>query len=121
MPAGTADYPRLPRLDGPPRTAVERPVLSVTTASSGLEGEGFPVRRSFAGVSHALLDPFVHMDQIGAVHYVPGEPKGTPWHPHRGFETLRDFEAGLFGQIPADGLMPHVPDLATIRTENTGI
>jgi len=88
MPAVTADYLRLPRLDGPPRDAVERPVLSVTTAPTGLEGEGFPVHRAFAGVSRALLDPFVHMDQMGAVQYAPGEPKGTPWHPHRGFETV---------------------------------
>ena len=88
MPAVTADYLRLPRLDAPRRDAVERPVLSVTTAPTGLEGEGFPVRRAFAGVSRALLDPFVHMDQMGAVHYAPGEPKGTPWHPHRGFETV---------------------------------
>jgi quercetin 2,3-dioxygenase len=34
------------------------------------------------------LDPFVHMDQMGEVDYAPGEPKGTPWHPHRGFETV---------------------------------
>ena len=88
MPAVTADYLRLPRLDGPLRGAVERPVLSVTTAPTGLEGEGFPVHRAFAGVSRALLDPFVHMDQMGAVNYAPGEPKGTPWHPHRGFETV---------------------------------
>jgi quercetin 2,3-dioxygenase len=88
MPAVTADYLRLPRLEGPPRDAFERPVLSVTTAPTGLEGEGFPVHRAFAGVSRALLDPFVHMDQMGAVQYAPGEPKGTPWHPHRGFETV---------------------------------
>jgi redox-sensitive bicupin YhaK (pirin superfamily) len=36
----------------------------------------------------AELDPFVHMDQMGEVEYGPGEPKGTPWHPHRGFETV---------------------------------
>ncbi|HVC13224.1 MAG TPA: pirin family protein, partial [Acidimicrobiales bacterium] len=66
----------------------ERPVKSVTSAPSGLEGEGFPVRRAFAGVSAADLDPFVHMDQMGEVDYAPGEPKGTPWHPHRGFETV---------------------------------
>ena len=28
------------------------------------------------------------MDQMGEVEYAPGEPKGTPWHPHRGFETV---------------------------------
>src|SRR6476619_1283388 len=88
MPAVTADYLQLTRLDGPPRGALERSVLSVTTAPTGLEGEGFPVHRAFAGVSRALLDPFVHMDQMGAVQYAPGEPKGTPWHPHRGFETV---------------------------------
>jgi hypothetical protein len=27
--------------------------------------------------------PFVHMDQMGEVNYARGEPKGTPWHPHR--------------------------------------
>ena len=87
MPAVSADpvaLPRIPAVD----PAVDRPVLSVTTAPTGLEGEGFPVHRAFAGVSRALLDPFVHMDQMGAVHYAPGEPKGTPWHPHRGFETV---------------------------------
>ncbi len=44
--------------------------------------------RSFAGVSKAALDPFVHMDQMGEVDYQPGEPRGTGWHPHRGFETV---------------------------------
>ena len=45
-------------------TRVERPVKSVTTAPQGLEGEGFPVRRAFAGLSLEDLDPFVHMDQM---------------------------------------------------------
>ena len=44
--------------------------------------------RAFAGVSTAALDPFVHMDQMGEVEYQPGEPRGTDWHPHRGFETV---------------------------------
>ncbi len=72
--------------------AAERPVLSVTTAPSGLEGEGFPVRRAFAGVDLTTLDPFVHMDQMGEVDYAPGEPEGTPWHPHmdgHGIDQIR--------------------------------
>ena len=28
------------------------------------------------------------MDQMGEVEYQPGEPRGTDWHPHRGFETV---------------------------------
>jgi quercetin 2,3-dioxygenase len=35
--------------------------------------------------------------------------------------AMQDFEAGLFGRIPPDALMPHVPDPAPIRTEDTGI
>jgi redox-sensitive bicupin YhaK (pirin superfamily) len=73
-----------------------RPVLAVTDAPSGFEGEGFPVRRAFAGVPMADLDPFVHMDQMGEVEYAPGEPKGTPWHPHRGFETVTYMIDGTF-------------------------
>src|ERR1700738_5372544 len=103
MPAVTTDYLRLPPLDGPPLDALERPVLSVTTAPTGLEGEGFPVHRAFAGVSRALLDPFVHMDQMGAVHYAPGEPKGTPWHPHRGFETVTYIIDGIFDHQDSNG------------------
>jgi hypothetical protein len=36
-------------------------------------------------------------------------------------QALEDFQAGLFGQIPAHALMPHVPDPDPIRTERTGI
>ena len=90
MPAVTVSDPlALPRVSTPdPATALARPVLSVTTAPRGFEGEGFPVRRAFAGVDLAALDPFIHLDQMGEVDYAPGEPKGTPWHPHRGFETV---------------------------------
>jgi redox-sensitive bicupin YhaK (pirin superfamily) len=84
-----------------PRVAVQdhadlRPVRAVTDAPSGYEGEGFPVRRAFAGVPVADLDPFIHMDQMGEVEYAPGEPKGTAWHPHRGFETVTYMLDGTF-------------------------
>ncbi len=89
MPAVTVnDLTVLERVAVPDENARVRPVVSVTDAPSGFEGEGFPVRRAFAGVDLALLDPFIHLDQMGEVNYAPGEPKGTPWHPHRGFETV---------------------------------
>ena len=94
MPAVTADTTTLPRLAHP--LGVARPVRSVTTAPSGFEGEGFPVRRAFAGVSLADLDPFIHMDQMGEVDYPPFEAKGTDWHPHRGFETVTYVMDGTF-------------------------
>src|SRR6202042_1100747 len=93
----------LPRISAPAVDAVPRPVLSVTTAPSGLEGEGFPVRRAFAGVSQRQLDPFIHMDQMGEVEYAPGEPKGTPWHPHRGFETVTYIIDGVFRHQDSNG------------------
>jgi redox-sensitive bicupin YhaK (pirin superfamily) len=54
------------------------------------------VRRAFAGVDSSALDPFIHMDQMGEVEYAPGEAKGTPWHPHRGFETVTYMIDGTF-------------------------
>jgi redox-sensitive bicupin YhaK (pirin superfamily) len=97
MPAVTVpDTLVLPRIAAPAEGASIRPVKSVTDAPSGLEGEGFPVRRAFAGVPSADLDPFIHMDQMGEVEYAPGEPKGTPWHPHRGFETVTYMIDGTF-------------------------
>jgi redox-sensitive bicupin YhaK (pirin superfamily) len=97
MPAVTVDdLTVLPRVPVQTPGSSLRPVVSVTTAPTGLEGEGFPVRRAFAGVDLSLLDPFVHMDQMGEVEYAPGEPKGTPWHPHRGFETVTYILDGVF-------------------------
>jgi redox-sensitive bicupin YhaK (pirin superfamily) len=92
----------LPRV-AEPGPESERPVIKVTTAPSSLEGEGFPVRRAFAGVDLALLDPFIHMDQMGEVEYAPGEPKGTPWHPHRGFETVTYMIDGTFRHQDSNG------------------
>ena len=104
MPAITVDdILVLPRVPEPDVTAAERKVTSVTTAPSGYEGEGFPVRRAFAGVDLARLDPFVHMDQMGEVDYGPGEPKGTPWHPHRGFETVTYIIDGTFRHQDSNG------------------
>jgi len=105
MPAVTVDnvlaLPRIPRVDA--TVGTDRPVRSVTTAPSGFEGEGFPVRRAFAGVDMLDLDPFIHMDQMGEVDYAPGEPKGTPWHPHRGFETVTYIIDGTFDHQDSHG------------------
>ncbi|MFH8344782.1 pirin family protein [Streptomyces sp. NPDC018045] len=96
MPAVTVENPlTLPRVAAP-ADARPRAVLAVSTAPGGFEGEGFPVRRAFAGIDYTYLDPFIMMDQMGEVEYAPGEPKGTPWHPHRGFETVTYLIDGTF-------------------------
>src|SRR3954468_18526986 len=104
MPAVTVDdATTLDRVTAPSPDARPRAVRSVTTAPSGLEGEGFPVRRAFAGVDLAHLDPFIHLDQMGEVDYAPGEPKGTAWHPHRGFETVTYLLDGTFEHQDSNG------------------
>src|SRR5207237_10149915 len=88
MPAVTVEnvltLPRIP--DVSPVGALERPLLAITTAPQGVEGEGFPVRRAFYGLDQRDLDPFIHMDQMGEVEYGPAEPNGPARHPHRASE-----------------------------------
>jgi len=97
VPAFTVpDVTVLPPVPELPPSVIQRPVVSITSAPSALEGLGFPVKRAFAGVDLKLLDPFIHMDEMGEVEYAPGEPKGTAWHPHRGFETVTYIIDGIF-------------------------
>ncbi len=104
MPAiTTSDFSVLPTIERPAPTMPRRPVLSVSTAPGGFEGEGFPVKRAFAGVDLRHLDPFIMMDEMGEVNYAPGEPKGTPWHPHRGFETVTYIIDGTFDHQDSHG------------------
>src|SRR5437762_14002360 len=91
MPAITVDdtlvLPRIPRPD--PATSRPRPVAEVITAHRQAEGAGFIVRRPFpGGLSMAEADPFLLLDHIGPMVNGPGDAKGAPWHPHRGFETV---------------------------------
>jgi redox-sensitive bicupin YhaK (pirin superfamily) len=113
MPAVTAETLTLPRLTEPAEGDVQRPVLALTTAPRAFEGEGFPVRRAFAGVPLEVLDPFVHMDEMGEVDYGPGEPRGTAWHPHRGFETVTYMIDGSFQHQDSHGGGGLITDGAT--------
>jgi hypothetical protein len=73
-----------------------RPVERRVDAIRTFEGEGFPVRRPFPGLDRAAADPFILLDQMGEVQYAPGEAKGAPDHPHRGFETVTYMIDGEF-------------------------
>src|SRR5256714_10081177 len=55
------------------------------------------------GVESTELEPCVRPDQMGEVEYAPGEPKGTPWHPHRGFETVTYMIDGVFEHQDSNG------------------
>jgi quercetin 2,3-dioxygenase len=91
MPAITVDDTLvLPRIATPdPATSKARPVAKVLTARRQAEGAGFTVRRPFPGeLSLVEADPFLLLDHVGPLVNGPGEAKGAPWHPHRGFETV---------------------------------
>lgn len=64
--------------------SVDRVVHAITT----LEGEGFLVHRPFPTPMLDDIDPFLLLDRMGPVTVAPGEAKGAPDHPHRGFETV---------------------------------
>ena len=113
MPAVTADTLTLTRVSSPAPADTERPVRSLTTGPKGYEGEGFPVVRAFAGVDARDLDPFVHMDEMGEIEYQPGEPRGTDWHPHRGFETVTYMIDGRFAHQDSHGGGGLITDGAT--------
>ena len=66
----------------------QRTVEAVVPAIRQLEGGGFEVRRPFPTAALAQVDPFLLLDHMGPVDLGPGEAKGAPDHPHRGFETV---------------------------------
>lgn len=114
MPAVTvADLTVLPRVPALGPDARIRGVRSLSTAPRGFEGEGFPVKRAFAGADLRDIDPFVMMDEMGEVDYPPGEAKGTPWHPHRGFETVTYIIDGVFDHEDSYGGGGTITDGAT--------
>jgi quercetin 2,3-dioxygenase len=88
MPAVTPVEPKLLTVVAD-ATGAARPVTQVATAAHAFEGAGFPVRRPFPGALDLRhTDPFLMLDQMGPVEYAPGQAKGAPDHPHRGFETV---------------------------------
>jgi redox-sensitive bicupin YhaK (pirin superfamily) len=71
-----------------------RAVARVHDAVRTLEGAGFAVRRPFPTPALDHVDPFLLLDEMGPSDLGPGEAKGAPDHPHRGFETVTYLLAG---------------------------
>ncbi len=66
----------------------ERGVTRVFTAPRTTDGDGVDLRRAFPGPELAEIDPFLLLDQMGPMDFAPGDKRGFPPHPHRGFETV---------------------------------
>src|SRR4051812_24737925 len=69
-------------------THKHRSVEAIVPAIRQLEGGGFEVRRPFPTATLAQVDPFLLLDHMGPMDLGPGQAKGAPDHPHRGFETV---------------------------------
>jgi quercetin 2,3-dioxygenase len=78
---------------------IERVFPSVRT----VEGGGFIVHRPFPTRQLMDFDPFLLLDEMGPVDYAPGEAKGAPDHPHRGFETVTYMLEGRFAHKDSAG------------------
>ena len=65
-----------------------RAVTKVFSAASAQDGDGVDLRRAFPGTDLMELDPFLLLDHLGPTPLGPGEARGFPPHPHRGFETV---------------------------------
>jgi redox-sensitive bicupin YhaK (pirin superfamily) len=65
-----------------------RSVTKVFTAAPSQDGDGVALRRAFPGAELMDLDPFLLLDHLGPTSLAPGEARGFPPHPHRGFETV---------------------------------
>src|SRR5438552_8966599 len=70
------------------RAGGARMVAGIVNSIETLEGGGFPVRRPFPKAAFSDFDPFLLLDEMGPMEVAPGEAKGAPDHPHRGFETV---------------------------------
>jgi len=67
---------------------MHRKIEAVVKSDEALEGGGFLVHRPFPTERLDHFDPFLLLDRMGPASVRPGEAKGAPDHPHRGFETV---------------------------------
>lgn len=84
-------------------TTSSRTVKRIVDSIATVEGEGFLVHRSFPTNALAQFDPFLLLDEMGPKEYGPGEAKGAPDHPHRGFETVTYMVEGSFQHKDSNG------------------
>ena len=80
-----------------------RSISRIVEAAETYEGEGFLVHRPFPTGALSDFDPFLLLDEMGPMNLKPGEAKGAPDHPHRGFETVTYMLSGRFAHKDSQG------------------
>src|SRR5262245_22562138 len=83
--------------------AKTRSVRRVVPGVETLEGAGFLVHRPFPAGGLDQIDPFLLLDEMGPSDLGPGEAKGAPDHPHRGFETVTYLLSGRMEHRDSSG------------------
>lgn len=84
-------------------TIQSRTISRIVNAKTTIEGEGFVVHRAFPNHIIREFDPFLLLDEMGPLAVLPGEAKGAPDHPHRGFETVTYMIDGIFEHKDSHG------------------
>jgi quercetin 2,3-dioxygenase len=84
-------------------TSTKRSVLDSVEPVHTYEGAGFGVFRPFPQQRFEFLDPFLLLDEMEPRTLAPGEAKGAPDHPHRGFETVTYILEGEFEHLDSAG------------------
>ncbi|MBD2538151.1 pirin family protein [Coleofasciculus sp. FACHB-SPT36] len=85
-----------------------RTVAGIINSVETLEGEGMLVRRPFPKSAFSHFDPFLLLDELGPVDFEPGQAKGAPDHPHRGFETVSYILEGRLEHKDSQGHAGHL-------------
>ncbi len=80
-----------------------RSVSHIINSIETIEGGGFIVHRPFPTDTLLDFDPFLLLDEMGPKNWKPGEAKGAPDHPHRGFETVTYMIEGKFAHKDSRG------------------
>src|SRR5437867_1746063 len=80
-----------------------RSVSRIIKGIPTLEGAGFLVHRPFPSDALSDFDPFLLLDEMRPMEVRPGEAKGAPDHPHRGFETVTYMLSGSFRHKDSQG------------------
>jgi redox-sensitive bicupin YhaK (pirin superfamily) len=91
------------KVNSPSNQHKARSVLKVVKSVRNVEGGGFIVNRAFPTHFISEFDPFLLLDEMGPADYGPGEAKGAPDHPHRGFETVTYMLKGKFQHKDSHG------------------
>src|SRR5262245_24237609 len=73
-----------------------RTIAKIIPAALAADGDGVTIHRAFPSLGLEEIDPFLLLDHLGPTTYKPGEARGFPDHPHRGFETVTYLLDGLF-------------------------